>query len=84
MADLNRSEFDSEVVVWMWSGAPMALVLVKISKDQKRFSELQKVMGLDAKVEWLKAMAIIPQCLVSVLALRTSRLRTVHVVSPNC
>ncbi|KAK9709219.1 zinc finger associated protein [Popillia japonica] len=43
-------------------GRPMPLVLVKISKDQRRIYHLEKFMSLDTSVETLKAKPSIGQC----------------------
>ncbi|KAK9679043.1 hypothetical protein QE152_g40346 [Popillia japonica] len=43
-------------------GRPMPLLLIKISKDQKRIYHLKEIMSLDISVEALKSKPSIGQC----------------------
>ncbi|KAK9703808.1 zinc finger associated protein [Popillia japonica] len=63
--DLRERGFAPEVVVRMRrprDRAPMPLVLVKVSKDQKNIYHLTEVLSLEISVEALKANPSIGQC----------------------
>ncbi|KAK9743877.1 zinc finger associated protein [Popillia japonica] len=65
MMQLRELGFSPDSVVRMRktrNGAPMPLILVKISKDQRKIYNLKELVSLDVSVETLRAKPSIGQC----------------------